>query len=374
MWKDLVLNSKIQIIIIDDNESNRDLLLNLLARERFDVILAPNGKIALNLIKKNKPHLALINLLLQDISGIEILEKIKILSPITDCIVMTDFTNYDLLIQVIGTNAATGFLDIPVDKLKLTKIIDDILDQKRTLLETQKTVDSLFESYNQIEFLLTILTNDYESYTKILNIVIDLLQSSELSDSQEKSLKILKDLFFNNTRLLERFNNLQSLGDPQPANFKKIDIVEVLAEILDDIKSKNPSCNLIIPEKLVPGKYFVRATCDELLMLFTEVLYSLSLPLSNFCKSIVILIRESEFLVNSEGNNIHSIEVEIRSSLDSAAVDNDDSIVDITHQQYGFGFFLVKSLVDNIGGRILLEDSKVDNETITTMVIVLPSY
>ena len=130
----------------------------------------------------------------------------------------------------------------------------------------------------------------------------------------------------------------------------------------------------MIPKKLIPGKYFVRAVYDELVMLFTEVFYSLSLPMSDLCKSIEVLIRESEILENPEGNNILSIEVDIRSSLNSAMSDDDNSIVDTTHQQYGFGFFLVKSLVDNFNGRIFLEDSKIKNETITKMVIVLPSY
>ena len=368
------MNNQIQILIIDDNEKNRDLLRNLLSKKGFDIILAPNGKIALNLIKKNRPQLALINPVLQDVSGIEILEKIKILSPETERIAMIDFTDYDILKQVTSTNAATGFLEKPVDETRLAVLLDDILNRNKTQLETQRTLDDLFESYNQIEFLLTILSNDYENYTEVLNIVIDLLQSSELSDSQEKSLKILNDLFFNNTRLIERFNNLLSLGETQPANFKKIDIVEVISEIINDIKSKNPSCKLVIPKKLIPGKYFVRAVYDELVMLFTEVFYSLSLPMSDLCKSIEVLIRESEILENPEGNNILSIEVDIRSSLNSAMSDDDNSIVDTTHQQYGFGFFLVKSLVDNFNGRIFLEDSKIKNETITKMVIVLPSY
>lgn len=369
-----MLNNKIKIIIIDDNELNRDLLRKLLTKNGFDIILAPNDKIALDLIKKNRPHLAFINLALQDISGINILEKIKILSPITECIAMVDFTNYDILKQVISTNTATGFLDMPVNEIKLAKLIEDFLNRKKTQLETQSTLDDLFESYNQIEFLLTMLTNDYENYTDVLNIVIDLLQSSKLSDSQVKSLKILNDLFYNNTRLIERFNNLRSLGEIHPANYIKIDIVKIISEIIKDIRTKNPSCKMEISDKLLNGKYFVRGAYDELLMLYTEVFYSLSLPMSDLCKSIKIFIRESDLLVNSEGTNIPSIEIDIRSSLNSVSSDDDNSIVDITHQQYGFGFFLIKSLVDNFNGRILLEDSKIDNETITKMVIILPSY
>ncbi len=185
MWKDLTLSSKLQIIIINDNKLNRDFLWNLLTKNGFETILASNGKIALNLIKKNRPHLAFINLLLQDISVIDILDKIKILSPITECIIMTDFANYEVLKQVINTNTASGFLEIPVDEIKLIKLVNNILNRKKILLETQQTLDDLFESYNQIEFFLTILTNDYENYTEALNIAINLLHPSELSEPQD---------------------------------------------------------------------------------------------------------------------------------------------------------------------------------------------
>ena len=144
------MNNQIQILIIDDNEKNRDLLRNLLSKKGFDIILAPNGKIALNLIKKNRPQLALINPVLQDVSGIEILEKIKILSPETERIAMIDFTDYDILKQVTSTNAATGFLEKPVDETRLAVLLDDILNRNKTQLETQRKLDDLFESYNQI--------------------------------------------------------------------------------------------------------------------------------------------------------------------------------------------------------------------------------
>jgi signal transduction histidine kinase len=65
------------ILVVDDNESARYAKVRVLAHAGFDVREATTGAEALRLIKEFKPVLALLDLLLPDISGLEVCRRIK---------------------------------------------------------------------------------------------------------------------------------------------------------------------------------------------------------------------------------------------------------------------------------------------------------
>lgn len=65
------------ILIVEDDEFLRDVVTIKLTAGGFKVSFAPDGRQALDSIKKSKPDLMLLDLLLPGMSGFEVLEKIK---------------------------------------------------------------------------------------------------------------------------------------------------------------------------------------------------------------------------------------------------------------------------------------------------------
>ncbi len=90
-------------------------MYELLTRKGYEVILASDGSSALELIKKRKPHLAIVDLILPDISGVEVLKEIKKLSPTTENIVITGYSSNDNAKKILETNSAYGLLEKPID-------------------------------------------------------------------------------------------------------------------------------------------------------------------------------------------------------------------------------------------------------------------
>jgi len=65
------------ILIIEDDEFFRDLVDKKLISEGFDVAKAVDGEEGIKKIKEEKPDLILLDLLLPNIDGFEVLERIK---------------------------------------------------------------------------------------------------------------------------------------------------------------------------------------------------------------------------------------------------------------------------------------------------------
>ena len=65
------------ILVVDDNEMNRDLLSRRLARKGFDVAVADSGEAALTWLDNNPCDLVLLDIMMPGLSGIEVLERLR---------------------------------------------------------------------------------------------------------------------------------------------------------------------------------------------------------------------------------------------------------------------------------------------------------
>jgi signal transduction histidine kinase len=66
-----------RILVVDDNETNRDLLSRRLERQGYAVMLAESGDSALEKIAKAPPDLILLDIMMPGLNGYEVLEQLK---------------------------------------------------------------------------------------------------------------------------------------------------------------------------------------------------------------------------------------------------------------------------------------------------------
>jgi two-component system sensor histidine kinase ChiS len=69
---------------VDDYESNRDLLSRWLKQEGYSVHAAQDGQTALEQIKREKFDLVLLDIMMPDLDGLELLSLIRRTHPITE--------------------------------------------------------------------------------------------------------------------------------------------------------------------------------------------------------------------------------------------------------------------------------------------------
>jgi CheY-like chemotaxis protein len=65
------------ILLVEDNEMNRDMLSRRLARRGYKVLIAEDGESGLRLSRSMGPHLILMDVSLPDIDGLEVTRRLK---------------------------------------------------------------------------------------------------------------------------------------------------------------------------------------------------------------------------------------------------------------------------------------------------------
>lgn len=72
----------VRVLYVEDNESNRELVRELLGgRKNIELLEAPTGQIGLDLFRTKTPQIVLLDISLPDMSGYEVIEKMRKITP-----------------------------------------------------------------------------------------------------------------------------------------------------------------------------------------------------------------------------------------------------------------------------------------------------
>lgn len=117
------------ILIVEDNTLLCDLFSTVLVSSGYSVTTVRKGKDALEKIKKSDYNIALIDIGLPDMSGIELLKKIRILNSSIILIIITGNPGLDSSIESINYGA-NGYLVKPVNNKDLVATVERKLRQQ----------------------------------------------------------------------------------------------------------------------------------------------------------------------------------------------------------------------------------------------------
>lgn len=111
-----------RIIIIDDDESIRKILSTILQEEGYTVDTADTGKEGIRKTNENCYNLALIDMKLPDIEGIDLLLKIKDTTPRMRKIIITGFPTIQNAMEAVNRRA-DAFILKPFEMEKVLQTI-----------------------------------------------------------------------------------------------------------------------------------------------------------------------------------------------------------------------------------------------------------
>ncbi|NJD68133.1 MAG: hypothetical protein C3F12_03460 [Candidatus Methylomirabilota bacterium] len=118
-----------KILVIDDDQEMRRLLEDILTREGFHVTQAANGSEALRTIQEASYQVIILDKIMTDLSGIEILPEIKRLRPEAQVILITAFGDRETCVEAMG-KGATAYLAKPFGMSVLVQMVKKALEQK----------------------------------------------------------------------------------------------------------------------------------------------------------------------------------------------------------------------------------------------------
>lgn len=121
------------ILVVDENEKTRKNISNIIKEYGHQVDTVQNGEQALASFNNKRYSLLISELIMPGMTGINLLKKIKYLSPETEVIIVTGFGTLESYLDSMLLGASE-YLNKPVKSRKLMKTIEGIFSrQERTI-------------------------------------------------------------------------------------------------------------------------------------------------------------------------------------------------------------------------------------------------
>jgi two-component system cell cycle response regulator len=135
-----------RILIVEDDSFFRGVFTDVLKEDGYFVDEATSGQDALEMIRNNDYQLVVTDLVMHDLSGLDILSAVKRLDPTVDVIMVTGHANVETAIFALK-NGAVDYLIKPINHDEFRHVVSHCMEQRRLLDENQelKGLLSLFQ-------------------------------------------------------------------------------------------------------------------------------------------------------------------------------------------------------------------------------------
>ncbi len=354
-------------LLKDQNEGKR--LSVFLSKQEYQTIILSDRENFNSMVGKYRPHIVIVELGNQITSDLSFVNSICELSSSTYIILLYEHFNSDFMENILTMGFTFGIIKKPVKKQELLYLLRKYKSRNKIQIEIQNELKELYNSYNYIEFINTILINNVGNNTDILS---DLVNELNNKVSKEKMLNKIKLIQQNNKLLLNRINFMQKIEEYNRVQNTKVELLEIFNNVIKQIKEEESNFTTEYYIKNSENAYEVIAVKELIEILVYEVVYSLSVPYNQLCKKLEIDFRFTNDLKDKDGKPIPTIEFDVRSILDNPNTSDEEITINPTFQQYGFGFFLIRSIMDRLNGVIQLRDEPKEDSIETILTILLP--
>lgn len=168
------MTAKPRILVVDDDVNLRRTLADILRVKGYESVVAGSGAEALAAVEQAPVALALIDLMLPDMSGLDVMERLKASSPHTETIILTGHASLDTAIEATRRGAFCYMLK-PYQMDDLLLNIRHGVDQQQAKVEIRRLSEALRQSHEAIAVADAELRFEYvnPAFSRLLGYSID---------------------------------------------------------------------------------------------------------------------------------------------------------------------------------------------------------
>ncbi len=194
------------LLIVDDEEGPR-MSLKVIFGDEFEILMADDGPSAIDLAKSRQIDVAVLDIRMAGMSGIEVLERLRYLDPNIEAVMMTAFETTETMRQALRLRAC-DYINKPFDVSTMRAAVNGALERRSFGSEVRTNSEKLVQLQDELQQLKMeeeIVRTRGEIYASIihdinspLTIISGLLQIinqriGDVTKVENEDLEVVKD-------------------------------------------------------------------------------------------------------------------------------------------------------------------------------------
>lgn len=216
-----------KILVVDDDYGSRLMLKKALEQHDYEVITCSNAMDAIELIEQQDFDLMLTDLIMEEVSGLELLEKVSELEKDVAAILLTGHASIETAIQAVRLGASDYLLK-PIN-------LEELHLRVKRALERVDLEQRLYEAERKLMYNATIATANHEINQPLTVIIsaIDMVRM-EVAKSEVDQSRLENYLRLMQTSSMRIANILRKLREISVPKIQDVPLGMKMIEIKDD--------------------------------------------------------------------------------------------------------------------------------------------
>jgi two-component system response regulator AtoC len=140
------MKNKIEILVVDDEAIIRESLHDWLTDAGYTVLPAEDGAAGLQLVEQRQPPIAIVDLIMPGIDGIEFLKRAKAKCPGIEVVVMTAYASIPTAIAAMK-EGAFDYVEKPFSPERVELLVSRLVERRNLVEENQRLHRKLKDQY-----------------------------------------------------------------------------------------------------------------------------------------------------------------------------------------------------------------------------------
>jgi DNA-binding NtrC family response regulator len=138
-----------KILIVDDEPSNRNILGQELTHEGYSVVAASDGREGLRQVESSRPDLIILDYMMPDLSGLEVLKELRKKENDTPVVMITAYGTMERAVQAMK-EGAYDFITRPFEPDHIALVVRKALERQRLKLGVEILSEEVEERYRLV--------------------------------------------------------------------------------------------------------------------------------------------------------------------------------------------------------------------------------
>jgi two-component system sensor histidine kinase/response regulator len=356
------------ILVIDDEPGIREGCKRALTLEDFFVETAQDGEQALSRMRSGHFDLALIDVMMPGISGIDLISLIHQHDPDIVCIIITGYATIELAVTAIK-RGAYDFLTKPFTTDDLLLVVNQGLERRKLTLEAKRlqTIEAeaqqLAEEKARLEELdrakvafMRLVTHELQAPISAISTYLDLILNEYIPSDQyreylERAQERAREQLALISDLLE-FGRLKEVKVLKKAQLVQLELV--LESVVREMNPRILEKDILLTKDIQPHLPPVLLPSDQVKSIWTNLISNAIKYTPNGGSIQIILCQEDAQILGKVRDTGIGIPTDAEDKLFSEFF-RANNAKDMNIPGTGLGLAIVKHIIDNAGGRIWFE-------------------